>query len=106
MVKAAYEMRDRALREKVDVAVLMDISGACGSSVTYLGSRFSPDKRCQRDPGVAGAAMIRAGISVIFQRDDRSLRLLHDLLDASNLLSDELDHWEKDWYQSYFLNQR
>lgn len=104
MVNAAYEMRDRALREKVDVAILMDMSGACGSTVTYLGSRFSPDKNYQMGPGVAGAALIRAGIPVISQRDDRSLRLLRDLLDGSNLLFDELDHWEKKWYQSYFAN--
>ncbi|MBL0127582.1 MAG: DUF523 domain-containing protein [Flavobacteriales bacterium] len=102
MIKAAYEMRDRALREKVDVAILMDISGAYGSTVTYLGSRFTPDKQYQRGPGVAGAALIRAGIPVISQRDDRSLQMLRDLLDGSETLSDELDHWEKEWYQSYF----
>lgn len=102
MVKAAYEMRDRALREKVDVAILMDISGACGSTVTYLGSRFSADKVYQQGPGVAAAALIRAGIPVISQRDDRSLRMLRDLLDGTHTLTDERDHWEKEWYQRYF----
>ena len=104
MVKAAYEMRDRALRERVDVAILMDMSGACGSTVTYLGSRFTADKVYQKGPGVAAAAMIRAGIPVISQRDDRSLRMLRDLLDGRHTLTDERDHWEKEWYQGYFWN--
>lgn len=103
MVKAGYEMRDRALRERVDVAILMDISGACGSTVTYLGSRFAADKVYQKGPGVAAAALIRAGIPVISQRDDRSLRLLRDLLDGTHTVTDERDHWEKKWYQSYFV---
>ncbi|MBK8226941.1 MAG: DUF523 domain-containing protein [Flavobacteriales bacterium] len=102
MVKAAYEMRERAIREKVDLAVLMDVSGACGSTVTYLGSRFATDKVYQQGPGVAAAALIRAGIPVISQRDDRSLRMFRDLLDGTHTLSDERDHWEKEWYQSYF----
>ncbi|MBK6344089.1 MAG: DUF523 domain-containing protein [Flavobacteriales bacterium] len=102
MVRAAYEMRDRALREHVDLAILMDMSGACGSTVTYLGSRFAENKTYQKGPGVAAAALIRAGIPVISQRDDRSLRLLRDLLDGKRTLTDERDHWEKEWYQGYF----
>lgn len=102
MVKAAHAMRDLALREQVDVAILMDISGACGSTVTYLGSRFAENKVYQQGPGVAAAALIRAGIPVISQRDDRSLRLLRDLLDGTNTVTDERDHWEKEWYQGYF----
>lgn len=102
MVKAAYEMRDQALRERVEVAILMDMSGACGSTVTYLGSRFAADKVYQQGPGVAAAALIRAGIPVISQRDDRSLRMLRDLLDGTRTLTNERDHWEKEWYQRYF----
>jgi uncharacterized protein YbbK (DUF523 family) len=103
MVRAAYEMRDRALRERVDVAILMDMSGACGSTITYLGSRFTADKVYQQGLGVAAAALIRAGIPVISQRDDRSLRLLRDLLDGTHTVTDERDHWEKEWYQRYFV---
>jgi len=107
MVKAAYEMRDRALREKVDVAILMDMSGACGSTVTYLGPRFAEDKVYQQGPGVAAAALIRAGIPVMSQRDDRSLRLLRGLLDGNlSNKGTERDHWEKEWYQGYFAEQR
>lgn len=103
LVRAAYAMRDLVLKEKVDLAILMDISAACGNSVVYLGSRFSPNKVYQKGPGVAGAALMRAGIPVISQRDDRSLRLLRDLLDGTRTTDGaELDHWEKEWYQGYF----
>ncbi len=102
MVKAAYTMRDMALHEGVELAVLMDMSGACGSTVTYSGSRFVTDKFYQKGPGVAAAALIRAGIPVISQRDDRSLRYLRNLLDGTTTEGIERDHWEKEWYQEYF----
>lgn len=102
MILGALAMRDLALREGVELAILMDMSGACGSTVTYLGSRFSETKSYQRGPGVAAAALIRAGIPVISQRDDRSLRMLRDLLDGTQMLTDERDHWEKAWYQNQF----
>jgi uncharacterized protein YbbK (DUF523 family) len=105
LVKAAFAMRDLALKEKVDLALLMDISALCGNSVIYSGSRFAQDKRYQRGPGVAAAALIRAGIPVISQRDDRSLGLLRGLLEGtSNRGNGALDHWEKEWYQGYFTS--
>ena len=107
LVKAAYEMLDRALREKVELAILMDMSWACGSTVTYLGSRFAANKVYQKGPGVAAAVLIRAGIPVISQRDERSLRLLHGLLDDNLCIEGtERDHWEKEWYQGYFAEHR
>lgn len=102
MVKGAHAMSDLALREGVELAILMDMSGACGSKVTHSGSRFAENKVYQKGPGVAAAALIHASIPVISQRDDRSLRLLRDLLDGTRTLGDERDHWEKDWYQGYF----
>ena len=105
MVKAACEMRDLALREKVELAILMDMSGACGSTVTYQGSRFSNNKVYQQGPGVAAAALIRAGIPVISQRDEHSLQLLFDLLNGTSSAEQAMDHWEKEWYQSYFRSK-
>ena len=103
MVKAAYAMRDLALKEHVDLAILMDMSGACGSTVTHCGSRFAENKSYQKGPGVAAAALMRAGIPVVSQRDDRSLRLLRDLLEGTpDGVTGERDHWEKEWYQEYF----
>ena len=105
LVRGAMAMRDLALREGVELAILMDVSGACGSSVTYAGSRFTETPRYRQGPGVAAAALIRAGIPVISQRDDRSLRMLRDLLDGTRTLADERDHWEKEWYQEYFAQR-
>ena len=103
MIKGAEAMRDLALREGVDLAILMDMSGACGSTVSYSGSRFAENKTYQAGPGVAAAALIRANIPVISQRDDRSLGLLRQLLDGTPTAhSAALDHWEKEWYQGYF----
>lgn len=104
LVRAAYAMRDLALRERVELALLMDVSGACGSTVVYLGSRFSPEKTYQRGPGVAAAALMRAGVPVISQRDDRSLSRLTALLDGTSPDESARDHWEKDWFQSYFAD--
>jgi len=99
--RAAYVMRGLALKEKVELAILMDISAACGNSVVYSGSRFAPNKVYQQGPGVAAAALIHAGIAVISQRDDRSLRLLRDLLERTRTEGgNELDHWEKEWYRA------
>jgi hypothetical protein len=103
MMKAAYEHRDRALRENVELAIRMDVSGACGSSVTYLGKRFAEKKVYQKGPGVAAAAPIHAGIPVISQRDDRSLHVLRDLPEGRpEAEQDERDHWEKEWYREYY----
>jgi len=102
MVKASWVMRDLALRESVELAILRDKSGACGSAVTYLGLRFAQNKVCQQGPDVAAAALIRAGIPLISQRDDRSLRMLHDLLDDTDTRSHERDHLEKECCQAYF----
>lgn len=55
---------------------------------------------------MAAAALIRTGIPVISQRDDRSLRLLQNLLDGRITPSEQLDHWEKDWYRTYFSAKR
>jgi uncharacterized protein YbbK (DUF523 family) len=103
MVKGALAMRELALREKVQLAVLMDMSGACGSTVVYLGSRFSAHKEYQRGPGVAAAALLRTGIPIISQRDVRSLTLLRQWLEGVPLEPGAaLDHWEKAWYQEHF----
>jgi hypothetical protein len=28
--------------------------------------------------------------------------MLHDLIDGTHTVTDERDHWEKEWYQEYF----
>ncbi len=102
IVKSAVQMRDLALAESVHLALMMDISGACGSTVIYRGARSL--KVYQKGPGVAGAAIMRAGIPVVSQRDERTLGLLFAKLgaDPSALLADGLDHYERPWFRGYF----
>jgi hypothetical protein len=81
---------------------MMDVSAACGSSVIYDGPRAL--KLYRQGPGVATAALIRAGIPIVSQRDERTLELIFAKLGGapSDLFSDGLDHYERPWYRDYF----
>jgi uncharacterized protein YbbK (DUF523 family) len=99
MILAAAQMADLAVRHGAHLALLMDVSAACGSSVIYDGPRRLRIYR--RGPGVAAAALLRAGVSVVSQRDERTLALLFAKLnvEAAHLpFTDGLDHRERDWY--------
>lgn len=102
MLREAREMAALGAREQVHVALMMDISGACGSTVVYNGRRR--DKRFATGPGVAGAAVMELGIPVVSQRDERTLRLLLQKLgaEADAPFGDGLDHHERDWYIQTF----
>lgn len=102
MTEAAKHMLELAKVKRVHVAVLMDISGACGSQVIYDGPRHL--KIYRRGPGVCAALLIRGGIAVVSQRDLRTLALLFRKLGHEELGPPEpaRDHHETDWYQAYF----
>ena len=101
MVRAAREMARIAVEQKARFALLMDMSGACGSTVVYLGARR--DGVYQRGRGVAAAALVESGIPVVSQRDMRTLDLLFARLDPSHVPDPSArDHHEGDWYRSYF----
>lgn len=102
LVAQAHAMARFALEQRVHLALLMDVSGACGSTVHYVGRRR--DKRYLRGPGVAAAAVMRAGIPVVSQRDERTLAAIFARLgaEASAPLGDRLDFHERDWYRGYF----
>jgi hypothetical protein len=80
----------------------MDISAACGSSVIYDGARHL--KIYRRGPGVAAAMLMRAGVPIVSQRDERTLALVFAKLGASTgeLLTDGVDHFERAWLREYF----
>jgi uncharacterized protein YbbK (DUF523 family) len=105
LVQSATKMRDLAVKHDVHLALMMDISACCGSTVIYDGVRSS--KKYQRGPGVAGALMMRAGIPVVSQRDERTLARILDKLGAADRapFTDRLDHYERDWYRGYFKGQ-
>ena len=100
LVMAARQMVE--LGRGADLAMMLDISATCGSSVIYAGLRRYG--RYRLGPGVASAALLRAGIPVVSQRDERTLARIFAKLgvDASELLTDGLDHHERPWYRAAF----
>ncbi|PBQ33799.1 hypothetical protein CNR22_19095 [Sphingobacteriaceae bacterium] len=103
IIRASEKMLDIAHHEKIEIAVLMDISAACGSQVIYEGNRFSGNKAYQIGAGVAAAQLIRNGFKVISQRDYASLEILYSKIDPTHQIDPgKLDHHEIEWYKDYF----
>jgi uncharacterized protein YbbK (DUF523 family) len=103
MIKASEKMLEIARSENIELAVMMDVSAACGSQVIYSGNRFAENKVYQIGAGVCAAQLMRAGIKVISQRDYASLEILYSKIDSSHIINTEAkDHHEIDWYKSYF----
>ena len=103
IIKASEKMLEIAKQEKIELAVLMDVSAACGSQVIYDGNRFSENKIYQIGAGVAAAQLIRNGFKVISQRDYAALEILYSKIDPSYQIDTaKLDHHEIEWYKEYF----
>jgi uncharacterized protein YbbK (DUF523 family) len=100
MLRGAYRMLDVARTHAVHLALLMDVSAACGSQVIYDGPRHL--KVYRAGAGVAAALLIRSGVPVVSQRDFRTLGLLMKHLGHVDLSGDTRDHHESDWYRSTF----
>jgi uncharacterized protein YbbK (DUF523 family) len=103
MVRASERMLEIARAEKIELAILMDVSAACGSQVIYDGNRFAPEKKYQIGAGVCAAQLMRAGFKVISQRDYASIEILYSKLDPAHVINPEaVDHHETAWYGGYF----
>jgi uncharacterized protein YbbK (DUF523 family) len=103
MITAAQTMLKLSLDNSIDLAILMDMSAACGSQVISDGCRRVEHRRYQKGPGVAAALLMRHGIWVVSQRDFRTLERLHHKLNPDHSMdSTAKDHHETDWYRSYF----
>lgn len=101
MLEGAARMLAAAERHKVHLAILMDISAACGSQVIYNGPRS--EKNYVKGPGLCAAILIRNGFRVVSQRDYRTLELLLHRLDPTHIPHpDAYDHHESEWYREYF----
>jgi uncharacterized protein YbbK (DUF523 family) len=103
MLAGARQMLDIALREKVDLAILTDMSAACGTQVISRGNRLVTDRAYLQGHGVCAALLIQNGFKAVSQRDYKTLNLLFRKL--GSITHDEetgLDHHETHWYQSYF----
>lgn len=103
MIAASEKMLALARKEKIELAVMMDISAACGSQVIYDGNRFGETKIYQVGAGVCAAQLMRNGFNVISQRDFASLEILYAKIDPAHVIDEtKLDHHENKWYREYF----
>ncbi len=103
MITASLKMLEVARSNDIELAVMMDISAACGSQVIYDGNRYSENKKYQIGMGVCGAQLVRAGFKVISQRDFASLEILYSKIDPTHTINPESkDMDEHEWYVGYF----
>lgn len=103
MIAASERMLEIAKAENIELAIMMDISAACGSQVIYDGNRFAEDKIYQIGKGVCAAQLSRSGFKVISQRDFASLEILYSKIDLNHTIDTEkTDHHETEWYRQYF----
>jgi uncharacterized protein YbbK (DUF523 family) len=103
MVRASEEMLRIAKENAVELAILMDVSAACGSQVIYEGNRFGAEKKYQIGMGVCAAQLHRAGFKVISQRDFAALEILYAKLDPQHRIDPEkLDHLQHPWVVEHF----
>ena len=106
MIRAAERMLEIAQREDIELAVMMDVSAACGSQVIYNGNRYAENKIYQVGAGVCAARLMKAGYKVISQRDYASLELLYSKLDTAHQINPAaIDHHETEWYREYFASR-
>lgn len=103
MIKASEKMLQIAKNENIEIAILMDISAACGSQVIYAGNRFAVNNVYQIGSGVSAAQLIKNGFKVISQRDFASLEIVYAKIDKKHEMDNsKVDHHEVDWYKNYF----
>ncbi len=81
MIAGARAMAAHALAERVELAILTDMSAACGSQVISDGCRLVEARRYQKGVGVATAALLEIGIDVVAQRDFATLGRLRERLE-------------------------
>lgn len=103
MIAASEKMLEIAKKDAIEIAILMDISAACGSQVIYNGNRFAENKIYQIGMGVCAAQLMQNGFKVISQRDYASLEIVYSKIDSNHeIKTDVKDHHEIDWYKEYF----
>ena len=107
MIRASLKMLEIAQENDIELAVMMDSSGACGSQVIYNGSRFSENPTYQIGMGVCAAQLNRNGIKIISQRDYASLEILYSKIDPLHIIQkDAIDHNQIEWYIDYFKKKK
>jgi uncharacterized protein YbbK (DUF523 family) len=103
MIAGAERMLQVARENEIDLAVLTDMSAACGTQVISNGNRLLPSRAYQIGYGVCAALLVRNGFKAVSQRDFKTLHSLFRALDPNTTSAlDPKDHHETDWYRDYF----
>ena len=103
MIKASEKMLTVALENDIELAIMMDVSAACGNHVIYDGNRYADDKKYQIGMGVCGAQLYRSGFKIISWREYESLQILYSRIDPKHVIDKEAkDFNQHEWYLTYF----
>jgi uncharacterized protein YbbK (DUF523 family) len=103
MIVGARNMLAHAQAHRVELAILTDMSAACGSQVISRGCRLVERREFVAGVGVATALLLRNGVPAVSQRDHRTLGRIRALLDPGFTPDPaSIDHHETEWYLSYF----
>ena len=98
MIEGARAMVAFAVEVEVELAILTDMSAACGSQVISDGCRLVDKRGFRKGVGVASALLLEAGIPIVSQRDFRTLAALRTRLEPGYLAPVEVrDHHEHPW---------
>ncbi len=98
LLEGARAMLRFAREADVELAILTDMSAACGSQVISDGCRRAEPRRYRKGVGAATALLLDAGIPVVSQRDVRTLALLRSRIDPGyEPPADLRDHHESAW---------
>ncbi|MBK9001029.1 MAG: DUF523 domain-containing protein [Myxococcales bacterium] len=103
MLLGARNMLAHAQAHAVELAIVTDMSAACGSQVISRGCRLVEHREFVASVGVASALLLRAGIPIVSQRDHRTVGRIRSHLDPRFVPdASAIDHHETDWYRTYF----
>jgi uncharacterized protein YbbK (DUF523 family) len=103
MIKASEKMLKVADDNKIELAIMMDVSAACGNHVIYDGNRYAETKKYQIGMGVCGAQLNKAGYKIISWREYESLEILYSQIDPTHEVNkDTKDFVQYEWYIDYY----
>lgn len=107
MIRASEKMLETARKNKIELAIMMDVSAACGNHVIYDGNRFAADKKYQIGMGVCGAQLHRAGFKIISWREYESLEILYAKLDKDHQTDKTAKDFDQhEWFVEYFKKDK
>lgn len=103
MIKAAERMLAVAEENDIELAIMMDVSAACGNHVIYDGNRYAENKKYQIGMGVCAAKLHLKGFKIISWREYKTLEILYSKLDQNHIIDKSAINFDQnEWYIEYF----